>query len=66
MSSKRWMAEITYRDQTKPLFIEFEEIADLHDIVEMGPNWIFIEQIVITLNPILHPDARHDEIATRN
>jgi len=33
MSSKRWMAEVTYRDGTKPLFIEFEEIADLHDSV---------------------------------
>ena len=47
---KRWMAEIIYRDGTKPLFIAFEEIADLHDIVEMGPNWNLIEQIVITLN----------------
>ena len=66
MSSKRWMAEITYRDRTKPLFIEFEEIADLHDIVEMDPNWIFIEQIVVTLNPLLHPPARHEEIETRS
>ena len=44
------MAEIIYRDGTKPLLIAFEEIADLHDIVEMGPNWNLIEQIVITLN----------------
>jgi hypothetical protein len=45
------MAEITYRGGTKPLFIEFEEIADLHDIVEIGPNWNSIERIVVTLNP---------------
>src|SRR5262249_44270340 len=27
-----------------PLFIELEEIADLQDIVEMGPNWIFLSR----------------------
>jgi hypothetical protein len=36
MSSKRWMAgDHIPRDRTKPLFIEFEEIADLHDIIEL-------------------------------
>ena len=35
MPGKRWMATIRYRDGTKPLFIEFEEIADLHDIIEL-------------------------------
>ena len=35
MPSNRWMAEVTYRDGTKRLFIEFEEIADLHDIIEL-------------------------------
>ena len=65
MSSKRWMAEITYRDGTKPLFIEFDEIADLHDIVEMGPNWIFIEQIVVTLNRS-SAEPRHEKIETGN
>jgi hypothetical protein len=59
------MAEITYRDRTKPLFIEFEEIADLHDIVEMGPNWIFIEQIVVTLNRS-SAESRHEEIEIGN
>jgi hypothetical protein len=38
----------------------------LHDIVEMGPNWIFIEQIVVRLNPLFHPAAPHEEIETRN
>jgi hypothetical protein len=48
--SMRWMAEITYRDGTAPLIIDFEEIADLHNIVETGPDWNLIEQIVVTLN----------------
>ena len=51
MPSNRWMAEVTYRDGTKPLFIEFEEIADLHDSVERDPNRNSIEQIVVTLKP---------------
>jgi hypothetical protein len=47
----RWMAEITYRtDDEGPQVHTFEEIGDLHDIIEMGPDWNDIEQIVITLN----------------
>jgi hypothetical protein len=30
--------------------VPFEELADLHDIVEMWADWSEIEQIVITLN----------------
>ena len=48
--SKRWMAEITYRNGTPPSLVQFEEIADLHNIVERGPDWNEIEQIVVTLN----------------
>ena len=36
MPGKRWMATIRYRDGTKPLFIEFEKIMDLHDSVEQS------------------------------
>ena len=45
----RWMAEIRYLDgkqETKT----FEELEDLDEIVEMGPDWHTIDQIVITLN----------------
>jgi hypothetical protein len=44
---KRWMAEITYR---KPLIQQFEELYELHDIVEHGPDWNEIDQIIVTLN----------------
>jgi hypothetical protein len=55
------MAEIHYRDgadlvapngavHTNPEVVAFEEIADLHHIVELGPDWNDIERIVITLN----------------
>jgi hypothetical protein len=32
------------------VIVQFEEIADLHNIVERGPDWNEIEQIMITLN----------------
>ena len=35
----RWMAELFYRDEPEPVVVAFEEIADLHDIVERGANW---------------------------
>ena len=46
----RWMAEITYRNGRKPLIEQFEELYQLHDIVEHGPDWNEIEQIIVTLN----------------
>ena len=48
--TKRWMAEITYRNGDAPTVVQFEELAELHDIVEMWADWNEIEQIVITLN----------------
>jgi len=50
--SKRWMAEIQYRRETfRPVkVVSFEELYDLHDIVERGPDWNEIEQIIVTLN----------------
>jgi len=47
---KRWMAEITYRNGAPPLIEQFEELVELHDIVELGPDWNEIEQIMVTLN----------------
>jgi hypothetical protein len=39
-----------YRDEREPLVEQFEELCELQDIVELGPNWNDIEQIVVTLN----------------
>jgi hypothetical protein len=44
------MAEIFYRNGRDVEVVTFEEMAELHDIVEMGPNWNEIERIVVTLN----------------
>ncbi|MGV7219015.1 hypothetical protein [Bradyrhizobium sp. UFLA05-112] len=50
----RWMAEISYSDG-KQETIAFEELEDLDEIVERGPDWNTIEKIVITLNRPLPP-----------
>jgi hypothetical protein len=66
---QRWMAEIHYRDgadlvapngtvHTNPQIVAFEEIADLHSIVNRGPDWNDIERIVITLNRASRDPAR--------
>jgi hypothetical protein len=47
---KRWMAEISYNDDKPTDVVAFEELFELQDIVERGPNWNTIEQIVVTLN----------------
>jgi hypothetical protein len=50
----RWMAEIRYLDGNQQT-ITFEELEDLDEIVERGPDWNTIDQIVITLNHPLPP-----------
>ena len=45
----RWMAEIIYRDGGQDT-VAFEELEDLDEIVEHGPDWHTIDRIVITLN----------------
>jgi len=49
----RWRAVVTYRSiKLGQIDVEhfFEEIEDLHDIVERGPDWNAIERIDVTLN----------------
>ena len=48
----RWVARITYRRDTvnEARVVSFEELHELHDIIERGPNFYAIESIVITTN----------------
>lgn len=48
---KLWHATIYYRTDDSFIDVEhdFEEIEDLHDIVERGPDWNTIDKIVVTL-----------------
>ena len=49
---KRWRAVIEYQHQTGPISIEhfFEEIAELHNIIERGPEWSTLIRCTVTLN----------------
>ena len=51
-ADKRWKAVIEYRAEegTKSLEHYFEEISDLHLIIEHGPDWNFLIRCVVTLN----------------
>jgi hypothetical protein len=51
-ADKRWKALIEYRTEegTKSLEHYFEEISDLHLIIEHGPDWNFLIRCVVTLN----------------
>lgn len=48
----RWVARITYRhdDRDEVRMVSFEELYELHDIIERGPNFYAIKEIVICTN----------------
>lgn len=47
---KRWLAKISYRTEigTKLVNHEFEELYELHDLVEKGPDWDAIASIEVS------------------
>jgi hypothetical protein len=51
-ADKRWKAVIEYRaeDGTKAVDHYFEEILDLHLIMERGPDWNLLVRCTVTLN----------------
>lgn len=56
--ANRWRAVIHYRSQHGTCDVEhqFEELCELHDLVERGPHWDCIERIeVFRIN---HTDSR--------
>lgn len=54
----RWRAVITYRTENGPVEVDhhFDELAELHDLVERGPDWNSIIRITVNLNDVRHPD----------
>lgn len=52
-ASPRWIASIEYRSLSGVVDIDVpvEEIDELQDIIERGPDWNTIIRIVIRLNP---------------
>ena len=51
-ADKRWKAVIDYRTEegTKSLEHYFEEMSDLHLIIEHGPDWNLLIRCTVTLN----------------
>ena len=62
----RWKAVITYRIDTGLMDVEhsFEEIEELHDIVEHDPDWNCIVSIVITLRRVKSPGQTLERAAS--
>lgn len=57
MSSGRWRACIHYRTEAGVVDVEhlIEELEELQDIVERGPDWNTIVKIEVTLHRISEP-----------
>jgi hypothetical protein len=57
---KRWKAIIDYRTEEGTRSVEhfFEEISDLHLIIEHGPDWNFLVRCTVTLN---RPDGGEEQ-----
>lgn len=53
----RWKAVLTYQTENGPLDVEhfFEEMFELHEIVERGPDWNTLIDIRVTLSRVLSP-----------
>jgi len=51
-ADRRWKASIEYRadEGVKTLEHYFEEMSDLHLIIEHGPDWNSLIQCTVTLN----------------
>jgi hypothetical protein len=64
--TNRWMAEITYRNGDAPTVVPFEELADLHEIVEMWADWSEIEQRHHAQRLIRHATTRKNREQSLN
>ena len=51
-TEKRWKAVVDYRGDQGVTSVEhyFEEISDLHHIIEHGPDWNLLIRCTVTLN----------------
>ncbi|MER8370388.1 hypothetical protein [Mesorhizobium sp. M1378] len=49
---KRWKAVLVYAHQNGPIAIEhfLEEISELHNVIEHGPDWNSLITCTVTIN----------------
>lgn len=55
----RWIVTVTYDTKTGPTNVVYyvEEMKDVHDLIERGPNFYLIDSVVIRPN-VENPDVR--------
>jgi hypothetical protein len=51
-TGKRWKAVIEYSSEDGPISVDhyLEEISELHNIIEHGPDWNTLIRCTVTLN----------------
>lgn len=59
----RWHATIFYRSEAGTVDVDhdIEELEELHELVERGPDWNTIEQIIVTLARTTDEDLTIEE-----
>ncbi len=64
--SPRWTAVLTYRGENGPIEVmhDIEEIEELHDIVDRGPDWNTLIDIRVTLARCIYPGLTLEQSAT--
>ena len=52
--ASRWIAVVTYRTDSGPLDVEhhIEELGEIEDLIEAGPDWNAVIDIKITLQRV--------------
>jgi hypothetical protein len=50
----RWIATSTYRSERGPVVVEhyIEELEDVHNLIEYGPDWNSLVDLKVVLNPL--------------
>jgi hypothetical protein len=63
----RWIATSTYRSERGPVVVEHyvEEIEELHNLIEHGPDWHSLVDLKVVLNPLrtTYPDITMEAAA---
>jgi len=47
------MEDDSYLSRGTSEVFEVEELSEVHGLIERGPNWYSIENITITINPVV-------------
>lgn len=59
----RWTATVEYNDGRKSDMLQFDELRELHDLVEQRPDWNLIARI--TINKLAQSDEEVRQVVER-